>query len=88
MDMMGEKKNDNKEDESLKVEWFGIDGALLLLFAALAILYGYGLLNRVDFILGILAPGIALTITTGVFIKYCTEVFSFAKGKKKKEDEM
>lgn len=88
MDMKSENKNDKKADENLKVEWFGVDGALLLLFAALAVVYGYGLLNRVDFILGILAPGIALTITTGVFIKYCTEVFSFAKGKKKKEDEV
>lgn len=71
-----------KKDENLKVEWLGIDGALVLLYIVLAAIYGYGMLNSVDFIVGIFAPGVAIVITVGVFIKYCTEVFSFATGKK------
>ncbi len=78
---MQEPKKENEKDE-LKVEWLGPDGALVLLFIVLACIYGYGMLNSVDFIIGVLAPGIAIVITVGVFIKYCTEVFSFASGKK------
>lgn len=75
----------NKDE--LKVEWLGADGALVLLFIVLACIYGYGMLHSVDFIIGIMAPGIAIVITVGVFIKYCTEVFSFASGKKGKEQQ-
>ena len=71
-----------QEKSELKVEWLGVDGALVLLYIALACIYGYGMLNSIDFIIGIMAPGIAILITVGVFLKYCTEVFSFATGKK------
>lgn len=77
-----EKTTKEKKDGNLKVEWLGIDGALVLLYIVLAIIYGYGMLNSVDFIVGIFAPGVAIVITVGVFLKYCTEVFSFATGKK------
>lgn len=77
-----DKKNKNDE---LKVEWLGIDGALVFLFIFLSALYGYGIINRVDFIIGIIAPGIAIAMTVGVFIKYCTEVFAFSTGKKNKK---
>lgn len=72
-----------QEKEQLKVEWLGVDGALVLLYIVLACIYGYGLINSVDFIIGIMAPGIAILITVGVFLKYCTEVISFATKKKK-----
>ena len=81
---MQETKKENVKDE-LKAEWLGVDGALVLLFIVLACIYGYGMLNSIDFIIGIMAPGIAITITVGVFLKYCTEVFSFATGKKGKD---
>ena len=71
-----------QEKSELKVEWLGVDGALVLLYIVLACIYGYGMLNSVDFIIGIMAPGIAFLITVGVFLKYCTEVVSFATGKK------
>ncbi len=71
-----------QQKSELKVEWLGVDGALVLLYIVLACIYGYGLLNSVDFIIGIMAPGIAILITVGVFLKYCTEVVSFATGKK------
>ncbi|UQZ90245.1 hypothetical protein C4J81_13965 [Deltaproteobacteria bacterium Smac51] len=74
-----------KHKEEIKVEWFGVDGALILLYVALACFYGYGMLNRVDFIIGYFAPGVAITITSAVFLKYCTEVFAFATKRKKPE---
>ncbi len=74
---------DNKKDE-LKVAWLGIDGALILLYIVLAIIYGYGIINKVDFIVGIMAPGVAIVITVGVFIKYCAEILAFTLGKKGK----
>lgn len=67
----------------IRVEWIGMDGALVLLYIVLAATYGYGLLNGVDWIVGILAPCVAMGIATFAFLKYCTEVFAFATGKKK-----
>jgi len=66
----------------LKVEWFGIDGALVLLYIVLACIYGYGMLAHVDFIIGYMAPGIASGMAVAIFIKYCTEIYAFATGKK------
>lgn len=81
--MDNEKKNLPEEKvEYEKVEWFGVDGALVLLFILLACIYGYGMLQGVDFIIGIMAPGLAILFTVGVFLKYCTEVLSFATGRK------
>ena len=70
-----------QQKSELKVEWLGVDGALVLLYIVLACIYGYGLLNSVDFIIGIMAPGIAILITVGVFLKYCTEVVSLPQQK-------
>jgi len=75
--------DNKKEKDELKVEWLGIDGALVLLYIVLAAIYSYGIINRIDFIVGIMAPFIAISITSGAFIKYCTEVASFSKGKKR-----
>ena len=86
--MDNEKKNVPEEKPQYeKVEWFGVDGALVLLFIVLACIYGYGMLNGVDFIIGIMAPGVAIVFTVAIFLKYCTEVVSFATGKKGKEKE-
>ena len=70
------------DPKDLKVAWLGIDGALVLLYIVLACIYGYGLLNQVDFVVGILAPGIAFAITAFSFFKYCSEILAFSKGKK------
>ena len=82
-----EKKQPEAKKEYEKVEWLGVDGGLILLFIVLACIYGYGMLNGIDFIVGILSPGLAICITVGVFLKYCTEVFSFATGRKGKAKE-
>ena len=65
-----------------KVEWFGVDGALILLYVALACIYGYGMLNCVEWIVAYMAPLVASGMAVGIFIKYCTEILSFATGKK------
>lgn len=85
--MQEPKKENEREKDELKVEWIGADGAFVLLYIVLACIYGYGLLHSIDFVIGIMAPGIAIVITVGVFLKYCTEVFSFASGKKGKDTE-
>lgn len=82
-----EPKQPEAKKEYEKVEWLGVDGGLILLFIVLACIYGYGMLNGIDFIVGILSPGLAICITVGVFLKYCTEVFSFATGRKGKAKE-
>ena len=67
----------------VKVEWFGIDGALCLLYAVLAILISWGIVTRTDWAVGVLPPAVASLMTTGIFIRYLTEVFSFGGGKSK-----
>lgn len=70
--------------QELKVELFGVDGALMLLYGVLAIVYTYGILRHVDFIVGIFAPVFTCGITAFIFLRYCTEVFGFMKGSGKK----
>lgn len=65
--------------EDLRVEWLGADGGLMLLYLLLAAMYTYGILCRVDVIVGIIAPGFAFGITAAIFLRYCFEVFHFAK---------
>ena len=65
------------------IEWFGVDGALMLLYAVLAVIYAYGMIPQVAFLMGIMAPAIAMLITFAVFVRYWFEVREFSKGKKK-----
>lgn len=81
---MEEKNMKEQEPQVEKVEWFGLDGLLCLLYAVLSGVYTFGILNRVDFIIGIMAPATAVIITVSVFLRYCFEVGSFAKKVKKK----
>ena len=61
------------------IEWFGVDGALMLLYAVLAVIYAYGMIAQVDFLVGIMAPAIAMLITFAVFVRYWFEVREFSK---------
>ena len=63
----------------VKVEWFGVDGALCLLYAVLSIIISWGIISRTDWPVGIMAPAVAALMTTGIFIRYLTEVFTFGK---------
>ena len=67
--------------EEIKVEWFGIDGALCLLYFGLACIYSFGILNRIDAIIGVFCPLVAAGMTTAIFLRYLFEVFSFGKAK-------
>lgn len=71
--------------KSIRVEWLGWDGALILLYIVLACFYGYGILHNVDWIVGIAAPVIAMGIVIGVFVKYLTEVFAVVRAHKNKD---
>ena len=68
----------------MKVEWLGYDGAMCLLYAVLALLIGYGMLARVDWIIGAFVPAFCALVTTGIFVRYLFEVFTFGRtgGKK------
>ncbi len=86
---MDEKKiidqNKTEEPEVEKVQWLGMDGLLCLLYAVLGIIYSWGIINRVDFVVGIMAPVTAIIITVSVFLRYCFEVGSFMKKSNKKK---
>jgi len=82
---MSEKnQTPNQATETEKVEWLGMDGLLVLLYVVLAIVYSVGIIKRIDFIVGIMAPATAVIITASVFLRYCFEVFGFMKKAKKK----
>ncbi|MCI8303974.1 MAG: sodium:solute symporter family protein [Lawsonibacter sp.] len=63
----------------IRVEWFGIDGALCLVYAVLACFYSFGIINRIDWIVGWAAPVVAGGTTTVIFLRYLYEVFTFGK---------
>lgn len=82
---MNEKnKETDLTPEVEKVEWMGMDGLLVLLYAVLAVIYSVGIVCRIDFVVGIMAPATAIIITVSVFLRYCFEVFGFMKKAKKK----
>lgn len=66
----------------VRVEWFGFDGAACLVYALLALLIGYGMINRVDWIIGGFVPAFCSIATTGIFVRYLFEVFVFTRKKK------
>lgn len=68
----------------ISVEWFGIDGALCLVYAVLACFYSFGIINRIDWIVGWAAPIVAGGTTTVIFLRYLYEVFTFGKTPAKK----
>lgn len=63
----------------VKVEWFGIDGALVLMYLVFCAIFSYGIIGRVDWITGYLVPIIGGGGTTAIFLKYLTEVLHFGK---------
>lgn len=67
-----------------KVEWIGMDGGLCLVFIVLSCIYGYGMINRVDWIVGVLAPALACGSTTLIFLRYLWQLFTFGKEPAKK----
>lgn len=84
---MSNQENKNLEpevnDNSTKVEWLGIDGALVLLFIALAFFLGFCVINNVDIVIGIILPYGVTIATTGIFIRYFWEVVAFSKKNEK-----
>ena len=65
--------------KEIKVEWLGIDGALCLVYVALACFYSFGIINRIDWIIGWVAPLVAGISTTAIFLRYLYQVFTFGK---------
>ena len=70
--------------KEIRVEWFGIDGALCLVYAVLACFYSFGIINRIDWVIGWAAPIVAGGTTTVIFLRYLYEVFTFGKTPAKK----
>ncbi|MGO4972155.1 hypothetical protein ACTQ56_09210 [[Clostridium] aminophilum] len=81
-EMVNEDRTLSEEyKKEIRIEWFGMDGALVLLYILLGCFYGYGIINQVEWIIGYGAPVIAIGIVIGVFAKYLTEVASVMNGK-------
>lgn len=70
---------DNKNVESGKIEWLGMDGFLILLYPIIAFIIGYSLINNVDFIVGKVVPYTVTIVTTLIFIKYIGQVLHFSR---------
>ncbi len=65
--------------KQVKVEWLGVDGALVLLYLVLCAFFSYGIINRIDWITGWAVPIIGGGGTTAIFLKYLSEVLHFGK---------
>lgn len=79
--MSNNEKNqdfERKNDET-KVEWFGIDGLLCLVYLIEAVVFAWAMINNNDFIIGVLVPYGVAAVTTVVFVKYLYQVFSFSR---------
>lgn len=82
---MSNNQQDKTPRDDLRIEWFGIDGLLCLLYVIEAIVFAYAMINDVDIIIGKIVPyGVAI-VTTLVFIKYLYQVISFSRKNHKKD---
>jgi SSS family solute:Na+ symporter len=83
---LGEPMKITEEEykKEVKVEWLGVDGALCLLYAFLACFYSWGIINRIDWVIGVFCPLFAGGVTTAIFLRYLFEVFTFGKNAGKK----
>lgn len=75
-------QEDKNREGAYKVEWLGIDGALCLIFALVAIGIGYCLIHNVDIVIGTIVPWGVTLVTGAIFVKYLSEVLFFARGTK------
>jgi len=73
-----------QEKEDMRIEWFGIDGALCLCFVLESIILGFCMINNVDFVIGKILPYGATLVTFWIFLKYITQVLSFSRDVRKK----
>jgi hypothetical protein len=71
----------NAED---RIEWFGVDGLLCAIYVIEACFIGYCIIHNVDIVVGRVVPYAVSLVTTLVFLKYLSEVFSFARGREKR----
>ena len=84
---MSNNNHDNNEakKESLKIDWFGVDGLLCLLYIIEAVVFAWAMIHNNDFIVGVLVPYGVAAVTTAVFIKYLYQVISFSRKQKRPE---
>lgn len=90
--MMAEDNNamtqkEQMEKEDMRIEWFGLDGALCLCFVFESVFFGYCMIHNVDFVIGKVLPYGAALVTLWIFLKYITQVLSFSHGARKKAAE-
>lgn len=78
----GTSKAPAPKKETDKIEWFGIDGALCLLYVIEAIGIGACVIGNMEGFVGKFVPYFVALVTTAIFIKYISEVFSFSKKSK------
>ncbi|SHI48595.1 hypothetical protein SAMN02745751_00370 [Dethiosulfatibacter aminovorans DSM 17477] len=75
--------NTKNVDDVLKIDWIGLDGFLVLLYACIVATIMYGIMIRSDFIIGKLAPYGLMTAVTLIFASYLFQVASFIRVNKK-----
>ena len=82
--MSNKEKNQEFENrnEDLRIEWFGVDGLLCLIYVIEAVLFAWAMINNNDFIIGVLIPYGVAAVTTAVFVKYLDQVISFSRKNK------
>ena len=77
--MIPEEKNLKKAEDDNKIQWFGLDGLLVLAFFAIAITMFCALKYRIDVLVGWVFPLILLGIVITVTVFYIRTLGGFIK---------
>ncbi len=67
------------ESQGLEINWIGLDGFLILLYAVIVGIIYYALKTSNDFIIGKFIPYSVMAAVTVIFLTYIINVMTFIK---------
>lgn len=66
-----------KHDKDLHINWFGVDGVLVLLYGIIVSVIFYATSTENDFLIGMIIPYGVIGVTALIFISYLFSVMRF-----------
>jgi hypothetical protein len=74
---MNDREMVKKIQKDLEIEWFGVDGFLIVLYLAIVAVIFFALKTENDFIVGKFIPYSVMTAVSVIFLTYIKHVISF-----------
>lgn len=75
------------KDNNSKIEWFGIDGFLVILYPVIVSIIWFSISNKIDFVIGKVVPYGTILVVCAILIKYFSEVMKFGKDVTKQQGD-